>query len=352
MSQAVHFRPPSTKDQVIPYQYNQLHLLNSSMSSTLPTTSSTSAPLFSTDVDVGIGVILITCFTLGTLGNILALGYFTSRKRTTSNILYLSIVSVDLVSVFLMFWPGLSHFLHRAPLVLSYPVICNMWGVLFFISARLSVFLVAVLSISRTVSLLSPFSPARKRYTITPILIYTTLLLLIASLPYWHHDTYTYSRALVFCGWDIPPHHYLLIFTSVFILLNLLPFLPIMISCVLAVQELTKPSLSGGYVDRGRGEERRFTSTTIVIITAVYLVLNLPVVVYSVMFIVGLVDIFSNYLTVFVFVYNVGFNAAVNPVVYLCRFRGFRRYVGMLRSGGSLRRRRRRRRAVTLDSPV
>ena len=119
----------------------------------------TTSPLHSTDIDISIGVLLITCFLLGTLGNSLALGYFISRQRTTSNILYLSIVTVDLVSVFLLLSPALSHFSYRDPLLLSYPLFCNLWGVFFFISSRLSVFLVAVLSISRTIALFSPPSP-------------------------------------------------------------------------------------------------------------------------------------------------------------------------------------------------
>ena len=298
----------------------------------------TTSPLHSTDVDISIGVLLITCFLLGTLGNSLALGYFISRQRTTSNILYLSIVSVDLVSVFLLLSPALSHFSHRDSLLLSYPLFCNLWGVFFFISSRLSVFLVAVLSISRTISLLSPFSPSRRRYVLTPVFVYTLLLLLLSSLPYLHHDSYTYTKSLVFCGWDIPSSHFFLIFFSVFVLLNILPFFPIVISCALSFYELSRRSLSAGYTNRERGEERRFTSTTIVIITLVYLVLNLPVVIYSLLFITGTILVFSNYFTVFVFVYNVGFNATVNPVVYLFRFRGFRKYMGLLKKGSSLRR--------------
>ena len=316
--------------------------MTSVVSTSIPTTS----PLYSADVDAGVGLLLITCFVLGAVGNTLALGYFLSGKRTTSNILYLSIVAVDLVSIGLALCPGLSHFEHRDPLLLSSPLFCNLWGVFFFVSSRLSVFLVAVLSVSRTVSLLSPFTADRRSHVLTPILVYTALLFLVSFLPYLYHDIYTYSRSIVFCGWDIPDHHYLPIFISVFILLNILPFFPVVLSCILSVWELSRPSLSAGYTNKGRGEEKRFTSTTIVILTSIYLLLNLPVVVYSLLFVVGSMDLFSNYLTVFVFVYNVGINAAVNPVVYLCRFRGFRKYLKLLRWGGSFRR------PITLDSPV
>jgi hypothetical protein len=67
-----------------------------------------------------------------------------------------------------------------------------MHGMLWNMAPRLSVFLMAVLSISRTISLVYPLRRIRRQDVALPILFYTALQLVQATLPFWFGAKYRF----------------------------------------------------------------------------------------------------------------------------------------------------------------
>ena len=64
------------------------------------------------------------------------------------------------------------------------------------IAPRLSVYLIAVLSISRTVSLIYPLRHSSRKETAAPILVYTVLQIVQATLPFWFGATLKFGQTV------------------------------------------------------------------------------------------------------------------------------------------------------------
>ena len=83
------------------------------------------------------------------------------------------------------------------------PIVCNFQGMLWEIAPRMSVFLVAVLSISRTISLLFPFRRIKKVHIVMPVVSYLILQTVQATIPYWFGAAYTYHNESIGKGFMI-----------------------------------------------------------------------------------------------------------------------------------------------------
>ena len=142
------------------------------------------------EVDYTMGILLLSCFSCGLFGNCLALKYFSTQRRDLSNIIYIMIVTVDVINSILMFSPGVSYFKEREPFLLKYRWVCNWWGIVFHVSSRLSVFLVATLSISRTISLTFPFTKVKRRHALIPTGLYLVTLIIPALFPFYYRKEY------------------------------------------------------------------------------------------------------------------------------------------------------------------
>ena len=159
-----------------------------SSSTLIPWTTHLIIPIL--NVDHFMGVLLVTTSIFGVFSNCIALKYFSGQRREISNIIYMSIVFVDVINSLLMFSPGVSYFKERQPFIMKYQWICNLWGIFFHITSRLSVFLVAALSLSRTVSLMFPFTRIRKIHVLIPVGVYILLLVGPALFPFYYGRTY------------------------------------------------------------------------------------------------------------------------------------------------------------------
>jgi hypothetical protein len=119
----------------------------------------------------------------------------------------------------------------------------------------------------------------------------------------------------------------------------MLPFFPIALSCLVSVYQLTKKSPFSR--DGATQLKKKYASQTIVLVTIIYIVLNFPVCIFILLevievimqrfgyeqnFILGHHMNIQIYLRLLLAVYCVGINAAINPIVYLCRFKGFKMY--------------------------
>ena len=155
-----------------------------------------------------------------------------------------------------------------------------------------------------------------------PILLYVTLQVVQALLPYTVGARYGYNPQLVICAWQIrdvvaprSPGYYLL-WVFLTILQFALPVFPIIGCCVCCVYQLRSSTNSA----------RNYASGTVLIVTVLYILFNFPLAIYLIL---ALVDIITGrfnigrhyYLNNFMQILSVVMNAALNPVVYFIRVR-------------------------------
>ena len=130
---------------------------------TTPSPSSTTVPTIR-EVENLYFTIILLCFTLGTSGNLLSLSYFLTKTRDIPTTLYTIISVVDVLVSLLVLPLGLPYVLDNRYgwLLETSRVVCTTWGMLWYTCTILSVFLVAVMSISRTAHLVWPFKTQNK----------------------------------------------------------------------------------------------------------------------------------------------------------------------------------------------
>ena len=147
------------------------------------------------------GFICVLCFLLGTTLNSWSLYYFLRKPRHLSTLVYIAITTTDIGICVLSLPVSISYLSNRAPGAFGSVAFCQVWGVLWNALARMSVFLVAVLSISRTFSLKYPFKPVSKKMIVGLMVGYAVVQLLQSSIPFWFGTLYQYYDTHIQCQW-------------------------------------------------------------------------------------------------------------------------------------------------------
>ncbi|KAL5264030.1 hypothetical protein ACHWQZ_G005204 [Mnemiopsis leidyi] len=284
--------------------------------------------------DAIFGVGAMFCFLIGCLGNSVSLIYFLKCKGKLfriTQILYTYIAIVDLLTSGMMLPIAASSLSQRKPLLFSNSVFCNIHGFLWNITSRLSIFLVMVLSLTRTVFLTMPFKKLDKRAVLLSIVIYCVIQMAQAAIPYMANVVYSYEVYHVRCTWyifDVSPSLAIshLLHVVLVVIPILIPIIPVTLSCIISTRVLFMTVRSPAAVSISarnttvRGKHKRKATITIIAITMVYVVFNLPP---SLTAITMLVDeklmnwdrfyFFSNFQEV----HCVALNACLNPIIYL-----------------------------------
>ena len=104
-----------------------------------------------------IGALLIIILVVSLVGNISALRFFWSNKRKTlPDKLYITIAVVDIITS-ISSVPVITSLLNnRKAMICGIPALCSTYLMTVLFSVRMSIFLVAVLSVTRTVAIVSP----------------------------------------------------------------------------------------------------------------------------------------------------------------------------------------------------
>lgn len=147
------------------------------------------------------GVLCCMCFLLGTTLNTCSFYYFHRKARHLSTLVYMAITTSDTLICVLAGPVGWSYLQNRSPGLLQHLGVCQGWGVLWNAAARMSVFLVAVLSISRTLSLKYPFRRVSKRMVVGLMVGYAVIQLLQSTIPFWFGVLYSYYTTHLQCQW-------------------------------------------------------------------------------------------------------------------------------------------------------
>ena len=316
--------------------------------------------------------VALFCCLIGIPANVLCMAYFAiknRRKSTYISMLYMFMTLVDLVICLLCFPLFLSN-LTRRPVLFNSSVFCGIWGYIQQIVNRLSVFCIGILSIVRTVSLICPFVHITGRQISVPIIIYAVFLFIQQSVPWWYGVEYFFYPGLG-CGWMIESIPGIAsrysdeakIMQMIFVLLEFVtPIIPISVSCVISIMKLKTSAIpccgSNKEEDTGPGKGRngsarsklilestrirRSATITIIILTAIYIIFNLPL---NIFMFCDIIDLFdpqqkgsvllrqglprNTILTIIYTVvgYSIVFNSTINPVVYIIRIKKVRRFV-------------------------
>ena len=174
---------------------------NSTTEGTIPLTPDVSLML-QTQYRVFDGIIaecLLICLVIGLPGNALSLVYFIkTRSRNLPNLLYMTVCSVDMVTCLIHVPVTINLLNKRDPGLLGNEYFCGVWYFTLLIVQQLSVFVVMVISITRTIVITFPFYQINKNLVFTSILV-TFLYHTIWTAVRFLGGQYYYSKGFGYC---------------------------------------------------------------------------------------------------------------------------------------------------------
>ena len=314
------------------------HVMNDTTYS--PTSTPTYAESYNLNLDRLYGIVYCFCFGLGFFGNILSFSYFLTRRSDLPNTLYRIITIVDVVTGVGSLAMAVTFLTERTPgLIFGTPVLCTAWSYLWHVTSRLSIFLVVVLSCSRTYYLLRPFGKQRLGPSLGVIAVYA--LLQIAQTVWFQVQEGTnvrYVQPMARCVLLFGHHDNegtMLYLDIVRTITFILPIFVVFVSCAISTRvTLRRISRSIRY-GSGRGELRKSrnrATVTIMLFAGVWALLNVPLVVSEILHTIDYHcdyrfdfhsfdynGVYLLYYDNFVSVLSVSVNAALNPLLYLWR---------------------------------
>ena len=313
-------------------------------------------------LDRAIGSVLIACFVVGLLGNVSALAFFLSnRRKSLPDKLYIIVVSVDIGTCFASIPVIISLFNNREAKLFENSIVCGSFTIAAYFFLRISMYLVAVMSVTRTIAIIKPHR-ARTSCTLKRIVIviasYSFFLLFVDGALFalgWMRAKY-YRTLRSFCSYEetgSSPKWAVLLTYVLFEIEIFVPSVVVFVSFLAGTVSLFR----GATVKVGKREasKRRIkslrsmsvqstsdglaisrqVSITISLFTAVFLVCNIPLFGYQMIFslskfLPSVQEMLDNqefnkkYSHLLCLVLPYVLNAAVNPCLYLFRMPRYR----------------------------
>ena len=147
-------------------------------------------------IDLVFGTASLISAVPGILGNVWILKMFYSEKQLLSRKIFILIAITHITTSFWSGIPfGISRLMGRQPALFNNKGFCNISGLVFNITSRLSVFLISVLSFTRCIAIISPMQHIRGNWIMGSIAGYSIIQLAIASIPFVVTDLETKSPA-------------------------------------------------------------------------------------------------------------------------------------------------------------
>ena len=290
--------------------------------------------------DTILATLLFTCTAIGLPGNILALKYFSTRSKTDlASGLYVRICSVDILTTLAHIPTTISLLYGRDPQLFSYMWVCATWTVLFLFLQKISMFLVLLISVSRTIALAVPFFKLNKRAIFISFIVYVCVELLHESLQ-WLWNDYKYLSIGPFCAATHGPGVWAQVISPTITALQIgLPPIFTFVSFIVCLVKLRTDSESDEYSKKSHNR----ATTTIAYFTALFLLCN------SLYFAMRIIVIVHNVLgwelpgpifsPPFLHEYHLPIsktlctvlNATLNPVLYWLRMTSIRRWISRIK---------------------
>ena len=303
-------------------------------------------------LDYSLGSLLLLCALVGIPGNILGASFFTStNKKDRVTLLYITICCIDSVTSITHLPVTMAMFRGRKPGMFNSYLVCVVWEILYTILQKMSIFLVLLLSTSRTVAIVKPFYKMRIKTVMGCVVGYLIILVLIPLLqhiipPLRGEYKYSWDGAYCYYNFEMKFEH------AVNLVMVGLPPILTFVTLIVSITKLyfsAKKSVSSQQSKcrdspRARTIERRKNQATITIaiFTTLFLVCNFPLFINMMhnmttrFFGVKYPGVYFS--TRFMYWYSwhiakmesVVVNAALNPVFYYCRMKRFRKWCNLL----------------------
>ena len=222
-----------------------------------------------------LGILCVFTLVFGNVGNILALRYFIKKKRDIPTIIYTCVVFVDLNISVLILPVGISLFNARNPVLFNNRVFCNAWALAWLALGRMSVFLGALLSISRVYVLTFPFRRINRNVILVLIPAGFVFHLVGGTIPFWWNSRQYYHSCVASClafGGDSMPQVAIKA-TQVFDYLGIQLPVPVVIVTFIALVYQLQPKESTVTRTDSRGEvddSRKRATVTVTLLTGEY----------------------------------------------------------------------------------
>lgn len=262
-------------------------------------------------------------------GNLVALRYFKNHRKDLPTILYILITVVDIFSCSTCLPTAVSYIYDRQPMWYGNTVFCYGWGMLWAIIPFVSVFLVAVLSITRTISLVNPLRQIKMKKVMIFVTGYCLYLLLWSTVPIaFKYGKFVYTPADTYCWESTKEGWYSNLEIVNGAVLLAFPIIPVIISCIISTYCVLS-SLRISSLSNAVRNMKLEATITIILITVTYIVLNLPIFIIWVLYIYDNFtvreDTFLQYYSwSLCYVICVSINATLNPFIYISRMEKFR----------------------------
>ena len=290
-------------------------------------------------LDVTYGTVFILSGIAGLLGNFLSCLFFRSKPRDLSSLLYQLITLNDFLISCLILPVGIAFLRSRSPGVFQDNVFCKSWTLLWYVAARLSVFLVVVLTVSRTVSIVRPLRGVSVKWVVFSIVLYLSYLLvqfavfiMFDGISVVFNDIRGTCAILV--NSDMNDAAVIRFLEVSMVLAIWCPVFIVIINSVISAWVLChKKRVLVSHIS-GIGRMKLRASITIVLFGVVYLVFNVPLAVYQILQTIDLKllswdhdPVYLQYFCVFSATGCVILNSAINPFLYYWRMDKFRDFL-------------------------
>jgi len=318
--------------------------------------------------DTLIASTLVLCALLGAPANLLALRYFWgTRRRDLSTLLYIAICIMDTCTCVAHVPVTCSLFLARDQGLFGNMAVCSSWTIVFKFLQKMSMFLVMLMSVSRTIVIARPFYRVRKVRVIVAFVAYSGFLLVhdgvemtCAKFKYSSDGPFCYTSkdlscapyatAMITIEAGLPP--IITFFSFIVCTTTLAKSGPKCSQLTLREQQSYLANPPSGLqraaqkrIGRGKQNKQKQASTTITIFTAIFLFCNLPYFIIMVLYTTTYSlswpypgAFFSSY---FMYWYSwpiakivcTVLNATLNPLLYYCRITKFNEWCGSVVRG-------------------
>ena len=288
--------------------------------------------------DYLLAVILTLCTAVGLPGNIITLLYFYSAKRKDfSSLMYTIVCGIDICTCIVHLPVMVGLYSGRRAGLFEKTIFCVAWSVVFYYLQRMSMFLVMLLSLSRSIKLIFLQYKIRKKYLIASFFLYTLYTAfwnVVVELFGGKNKYYAYSNIAGFCYYDIAEEPFSFIEQLV---RTLTIGIPTTITTISFIVFVIKLHISQKNQVSRMNKKKYQAAVTMAIFTTLFLVCNLPCFLNNILwFILKLLDEQPNkiYGNTFMFFYSwlisdivcTVLNAALNPVLYFYRIKHVREW--------------------------
>lgn len=290
--------------------------------------------------DQTLAVFLIFSSLAGFLGNIPALVYFWGERNKSLHFALYSLISAADICTSLSSMPIIAClFNDRLPTLFTSYTFTAIWTIAFNFLQRFSMFMVLMISATRSIAVLAPFYKINRPAALIACPVFAVIILTIDM-------AYLATGELVFVYWSpgggggvAPPGlgtpwtiYVSLLLTTIFGI-----SLAVFVSFVLSTLTLLKKEKENSTRNAKSGKKFRGVTITIALFTAVFLLNNLPL--FTIQLVQSCIEWFkwTDFLQNDWFIFWYGFmtsqfvftvlNAALNPCLYLVRMKKFRGWV-------------------------